>query len=260
MKAQANGALNLSTLDGWWDEAWELGIKHKAEIGWAIGKRDTYTDLSRQDDVEAEALYDLLEGEIVPAFYERRADGLPMNWISRMKASIAVLGPEFNMHRMVKQYTNEYYLAAHNRYRDLNAADGSQAKALSVWLDRIEAAWPRLRVESVEDSAREIDLGGQVQLSARIFLDSLTPEDVVVESLVGRVTADGEITDVIATAMQECGQSSPGSYTFQCGIQPKVRSGLYGYAIRVLPTHPSARNRFLPGLILWAENCPVAVQ
>jgi glycogen phosphorylase len=260
MKAQANGVLNLSTLDGWWDEAWELGIKHNAEIGWAIGKRETYTDLSLQDDLEAAALYDLLEGEIVPAFYERRADGLPMNWISRMKASIAILGPEFNMHRMVKQYTNEYYLAAHHRYRDLNAADGSKAKALTAWLGRVEAAWPRLRVESVEDSAHEVDLGGQVQLSARVFLDSLTPEDVVVESLMGRVGADGEITDLTASAMQECGQNSPGSYTYQCGIQPKVRSGLYGYAIRVLPTHPSARNRFLPGLILWAGSNSAAIQ
>jgi starch phosphorylase len=178
-----------------------------------------------------------------------------MKWISRMKASIAILCPEFNMHRMVKQYTNEYYMVAHNRYLDLGAEDGSKAKALTAWLSRVEAAWPRLRVESVEDSVHEVDLGGQVQLSVRVFLDSLTPDDVVVESLVGRVSADGEITDFAASSMQACKQSSPGSYTFQCAIQPKVGSGLYGYAVRVLPSHPSARNRFLPGLILWAGNC-----
>jgi len=109
--------------------------------------------------VEADALYDLLEGEIVPAFYARRADGLPMKWISRMKASIAILCPEFNMHRMVKQYTNEYYMVAHNRYLDLGAEDGSKAKALKAWLSRVEAAWPRLRVESVEDGVHEVDLG-----------------------------------------------------------------------------------------------------
>jgi starch phosphorylase len=255
MKAQANGVLNFSTLDGWWDEAWALGIRHNAAIGWAIGRGEAYSDLSRQDDVEADALYDLLEGEIVPEFYARRADGLPMNWISRMKASIAILCPEFNMHRMVKQYTNEYYTVAHNRYLGLDAEDGSKAKALTAWLSRVEAAWPRLRVESVEDSVHEIDLGGQVQLSVRVFLDSLTPDDIVVESLVGRVSANGEITDFAASSMQACGQSSLGSYTFQCDIQPKVGSGLYGYAVRVLPSHPSARNRFLPGLILWAGKC-----
>ncbi len=258
MKAQANGVLNLSTLDGWWDEAWELGIRYNAEIGWAIGRGEAYSDSSRQDDVEAEALYDLLEGEIVSAFYERRADGLPMKWVSRMKASIAILGPEFNMHRMVKQYTNEYYLVTHKRYRDLSAENGSKARALTAWHSKVEAAWPRLRVESVEDRVQEIDLGSLVRLSARVFLDSLTCDDVVVESLVGRVRADGEITDFVASPMQACGEASLGSYNFQCDIQPKVRSGLYGYAIRVLPSHPSAQNRFLPGLILWAGSCPHA--
>jgi starch phosphorylase len=173
-----------------------------------------------------------------------------------MKASIAVLCPEFNMHRMIKQYTNEYYLVAHNRYRELSAEDGSKAKAFTEWLYRVEAAWPHLRVESVEDSVAEVDLGGQVKLSARVFLDSLTPEDVAVESMMGRVNADGELTDLAATPMQACEQSPPGSYLFQCAIQPKARSGLYGYAIRVLPRHPSALSPFLPGLILWAGNCP----
>jgi glucan phosphorylase len=81
---------------------------------------------------KSEALYDLLEGEIVPAFYERRADGLPRRWIARMKSSIAMLCPEFNMHRMVKQYTNEYYLVAHNRFRELSAQNGAKAMQLAA--------------------------------------------------------------------------------------------------------------------------------
>jgi starch phosphorylase len=260
MKAQANGVLNLSTLDGWWDEAWDLGVRQNAEVGWAIGGREFYSDSARQDDVEAEALYDLLEREIVPAFYERRADGLPRSWIARMKSSIATLCPEFNMHRMVKQYTNEYYLLAHNRYLDLRADSAHKAKDLTAWLNRVEKAWPRLRVDSVEDSVSEIDLGDRVPVSARVFLDSLTPEDVVVENVMGRVNADGEFTDFAASTMQACGQSSPGSYDFQSAIQPKIRSGLYGYAIRVLPRHRSTLSRFLPGLILWAGNCPAKRQ
>jgi starch phosphorylase len=253
MKAQANGVLNLSTLDGWWDEAWELGVR-SAGIGWAIGGREVHNDPSRQDEVEAEVLYDLLEGEIVPMFYDRRADGLPRNWISRMKSSIAILCPEFNMHRMVKQYTNDYYLAAHHRYLDLSASGASAARGLTAWLNRVEAAWPRLRVDSVEDIVSEIELGGQVQLSAKVFLDSLTPDDVAVESVMGPVNAGGEFTDFAASPMHACGQGSAGNYNFQCAIQPKVRSGLYGYAIRVLPKHSSVQNRFLPGLILWAGD------
>ena len=121
----------------------------------------------------------------------------------------------------------------------------------------MEKAWPRLRVESVENSVPEIALGDRVQLSARVFLDSLTPDDVLVETLMGRVNADGELTDFAASPMQAAsGASSAGTYTFGCDIQPKVRSGLYGYAIRILPNHPSVRNRFLPGLIRWAGRCP----
>jgi len=132
------------------DEAWELGIRHNAEIGWAIGRGETYSDLSRQDDVEADALYDLLEGEIVPAFYARRADGLPMKWISRMKASIAILCPEFNMHRMVKQYTNEYYMVAHNRYLDLGRKMGPRRRLSQHGLagskrPGLVCGWSRLR-------------------------------------------------------------------------------------------------------------------
>ena len=254
MKAQANGVLNLSTLDGWWDEAWELGIRHGSEIGWAIGKGETYSDPARQDEVEAEALYDLMEGEIVPAFYERRADGLPRKWIARMKSSIALLCPEFNMHRMVKQYTNDYYLVAHDRYSKLKDGGASEAKHMAAWLRRVEEAWPCLRVESVEDSVPEMDLGDRVQLSARIFLNGLSPDDVVVESVLGRVSASGEIGEFTTTRMQPCGPGENERYGFQCSLEPKGQSGLYGYAVRVLPKHPQSLSRFLPGLIAWAAN------
>jgi starch phosphorylase len=254
MKAQANGVLNLSTLDGWWDEAWELGARRGAEVGWAIGRGETYSDSSRQDDVEAEALYDLLEGEIVPAFYERRADGLPRKWIARMKSSIDVLCPEFNMHRMVKQYTNEYYMVAHKRFRDLNAENGFKGVQLAAWLSKMESAWPRLRIDSVKESVPEIELGACLEMSATVFLDTLTPDDVTVESVVGRMSADGEITDFVARPMQSCQQDSPGSFSFHSVVQPTSRSGLYGYAIRLLPKNPHLLSPFLPGLILWAEN------
>jgi len=254
MKAQANGVLNLSTLDGWWDEAWEIGIRRGAEIGWAIGRGETYSDATRQDDVEAEALYDLLEGEIVPAFYERRADGLPRKWIARMKSSIAMLCPEFNMHRMVKQYTNEYYLVANNRFRDLQAENASNAMQLAAWLSKVETAWPRLRIDSVDESTSELELGGRLEVSASVFLDALTPDDVRVECVVGRVSANGEITDFVASSMEAREPGSSGNYVFNAVVQPTARSGMYGYAIRVLPKHSHSLSPFLPGLILWAGN------
>ena len=97
----------------------------------------------------------LLEDEIVPTFYERRADGLPRKWIDRMKSSIANLCPEFNMHTMVKQYTNEYYLVAHNRYEGLRSGEAARAVQLAAWLGRLEKAWPTLRVESDAAGSRK---------------------------------------------------------------------------------------------------------
>src|SRR5208282_5446381 len=170
------------------------------------------------------------------------------------KSSIAMLCPEFNMHRMVKQYTNEYYLVAHNRFRELSAQNGAKAMQLAAWLSKVENAWPRLRIDSVDESAPELALGASLELSAKVFLDTLTPEDVTVESVVGRVRADGELTDIVTCRMQSRPSDSTGSYVFHSLVQPTTRSGMYGFAIRVLPRHVHSLTPFLPGLILWAGN------
>jgi starch phosphorylase len=163
MKAQANGVLNVSSLDGWWDEAWQIGLDAGAEVGWAIGKGESYTDPNHQDQIEAEALYELLEREIVPSFYERRADGLPRKWIDRMKTSIIHLCPEFNMHRMVMQYAGEYYLSTHRRNSRLQSDYAARSRSLASWLARIDTAWPRIEVRSVSNGVGEIPLGDHVQ-------------------------------------------------------------------------------------------------
>jgi starch phosphorylase len=254
MKAQANGVLSLSTLDGWWDEAWEIGKQSQTEVGWAIGSGEAYADQNHQDQVEADALYELLEREIVPAFYERRADGLPRRWISRMKSSITKLCPEFNMHRMVKQYANEYYLVAHNRYERLRVGDAQRAVQLASWLSKVENAWPAVMLEPGPDGIAEIAVGEQLEVTAQVFLDTLTPEDVAVEIVQGRVNSEGDIQAFSVTPMQRREEVGPGEYRFQAKIQPVAQSGLYGYAIRVLPKHPDALTPFMPGLILWARG------
>lgn len=256
MKAQVNGVLNLSTLDGWWDEAWQIGIERGVEIGWAIGRGEVYSDVSQQDDIEAEALYDTLESEIVPAFYERRADGLPRKWIAYMKSSIAALCPQFNMHRMVKQYTNEYYVTAHKRFGELSADHGRKATQLAAWLSRVAQAWPQMRIESVSGGTAEIELGTGFEVAATVLLGSLTPDDVAVEVVMGRLSADGRLAEFVTSLMQAegQGQGAGGRYVFKSTVQPTAHSGRYGLAVRVLPRHVDAQSRFLPGLILWAEN------
>jgi len=257
MKAQANGALNVSTLDGWWDEAWQIGLDTGAEVGWAIGKGESYQDPGYQDQVEAGALYELLEREIVPAFYERRADGLPRKWLDRMKTSIIRLCPEFNMHRMVIQYVNGYYLSVHRRHLRLQDDNASHARNLAAWRARVEAAWPRLEVKNVSNDLGEVNLDNEIKISARVFLDSLTPEDVSVQILTGRVDAHGEIRNPEITVMESFENEGNGCYRFRASLRTK-KSGFFGCAIRILPNNPDAVTPFIPLLITWASESSVA--
>ena len=168
-----------------------------------------------------------------------------------------MLCPEFNMHRMVKQYTNEYYLVAHNRFRQLSAEGGAKAMQLAAWLDKVEKAWPQLRIESLGENVPEIELGAHLEVSARVFLGGLEPADVTVETLLGRMSADGEIIDFVAVPMESHHDGDAGRYVFQSVVQPTSQSGMYGYGIRVLPRPPYSLSPFLPGLILWAgDNLP----
>ena len=259
MKALANGAINVSTLDGWWDEAWQMGNSAESDVGWAIGNGESYDDRQQQDQVEAEALYGLLEREIVPAFYDRRSDGLPRKWITVMKTSIAKLCPEFNMHRMTMQYADEYYLVVYWRYRKLSAEGMAKAKDLAAWLSRVEREWPGIHVESAGEAASEIRLGDDVFVSAKVTLPGLPSEDVAVEVVTGLVGARGEISNPVIVPMQPAGQDGSGAYLYNTVVQTSARSGLHGYAIRVLPRHVDAVSSYLPGLIAWAPaSSPVA--
>ena len=141
MKVLPNGGLNLSILDGWWDEAWQDAGAQKRFIGWAIGNGESYDNPDYQDQVESSDLYALLERDIVPGFYERSADGLPRRWIAQMKSSISTLCPEFNMQRMVRQYAADFYVTADDKYQQLTANQAARARALAAWTSHVQAHW-----------------------------------------------------------------------------------------------------------------------
>jgi starch phosphorylase len=253
MKAAANGALNLSTLDGWWDEVWR--DPHRPDgIGWAIGNGEEYEDRNYQDQVEAESLYDTIERDVIPAFYDRGPDRVPRKWVNRMKASIGTLCHFVNTHRMVSEYTRRYYLASHARFRKLEAANAAGARELAAWLARVQQEWPRIRVEEIVGGPAEaLPVGTKIRARARIELGALTPDDVAVELYWGRVSASGEIDEGASAAMTPAGRDEHGKYVFETAAVPCVRSGLHGYTIRVVPRHPDLASPFLPGLITWAE-------
>ncbi|MGB8643668.1 MAG: alpha-glucan family phosphorylase [Anaerolineae bacterium] len=249
MKATANGALNLSTLDGWWDEA------HDPRFGWAIGRAESYASDEVQDRAEAEALYDLLEHDVAPTFYNRSADKLPHRWIALMKASIGGLSPQFNTHRMVHEYTERFYLPTEERARRLAADEMAGARALAGYKSRLDAYWREIQIEVQDvDAIAQPVLGHSITARAHVRLAGLDPNDVSVELYAGRVDANGELVHGRATPMQPVAQPEPGTYLYETDMIPAAQSGLHGYTVRVLPKHPDLASPFLPGKIAWAKG------
>jgi starch phosphorylase len=248
MKAAANGVLNLSVLDGWWDEAYQ------PDVGWAIGRGETYEEPQIQDRIEAEALYDLLERDVVPFFYDRGSDGLPRRWIDRMKACIGKLNYYYNTHRMVQEYTERLYLPTARRYQHMCGEGMDRAKALAEWKDRVREHWPEIQIKQVDaESLTDLQVGNEIHVQTVVHLGHLSPDDVTLQLHVGPVDTSGEIVDGKITVLEHVGAGeAEGDQVFEASGVPCGRSGLHGYTVRVLPSHPDLATPFLPGLITWA--------
>lgn len=245
MKVAVNGGLNLSVLDGWWVEG------YNGENGWAIGAGEEYTDLTYQDDVESRAIYDLLEQEIVPLFYNRSSDGLPRGWIRMMKQSIATISPVFNTNRMVEQYARRCYVPSSARFGTLSTGNLRRAADLAQWRRRLQRDWPQVRVEQVETTGADpMTVGAQLEVRARVNLGSLAPDDVQVQLFHGLVDNLGEIPQPSTALMASNGEHNGSTWMFK-GQIPCRASGHYGYAVRVLPRHEDLSNPFEPGLVIW---------
>jgi starch phosphorylase len=246
MKASANGALNLSILDGWWDEAYAPGV------GWAIGHGEVYEDLDYQDRVESQAIHNLLEKEIVPLFYDRGRSGLPRKWIAKMKDAMRALCPVFNSNRMVHEYAQRFYFPAGNRYMQM-AGDGNQAAVNAAqWTSNVTQRWNDIRIlavrpESVEGAA----VGGRIEITTEINLGVLTPDDVDVEVYHGPVDEHGDIADGDAITMSLAEGQENGTHLYK-GTLPFHTSGLHGYTVRVLPSYTRQSTPHELALIHWA--------
>jgi starch phosphorylase len=245
MKAAANGAINMSVLDGWWDEA------YTPDVGWAIGSGEVYEDPAVQDMIESNAIYDILEKDLVPLFYTMEPSGLPRKWIEKMKRSMCNLIPKFNTHRMVHEYFSGRYLPAIERSEALEADNAARARALALWKQKILANWANIRIVRVDsDSSGPFKVGDTVQVTAMINLGNLSPSDISVEIYAGMVDADGSLFDANPVVMKWRGEKQKG-HIFE-GSLTLTRSGKTGYSLRVLPTHPDMYNTQDLMLIKWA--------
>lgn len=231
MKAALNGCLNLSVLDGWWDEWFQ------PDFGWAIPTADgAGTDPDRRDDIEAAALYDLLEQRITPCFYERGRDGMPDRWIEMVRRTLSLLGPKVLAGRMVREYVERLYAPAARAHR---AMDPDSARALAAWKARVRSAWHGVTVDHVETSvtAATAELGTTLGLRVRVGLGDLGPDDVEVQAVSGWVDEEDRLTDATAVPLKPVGApDAEGRWVYE-GPLSLDRTGPFGYTVRILPGH-----------------------
>lgn len=247
MKVLPNGGLNLSISDGWWAE-----VKH-TEAGWTIGSGENYTDYNYQDEIESNAIYDLLEREIVPLFYDRGRDGLPRKWIEKMRSSMKNLSSQFNTNRMVREYLERFYLPSIKNYLSLTENGFAKAKALAVWKDFIRKNWSNIKVSDFKiDLSSDIKVGGNVSIEAIVEMGELQPKDLLVQIYFGPLDVKREITTG-NTAKMEMVEQKVNKFLYR-GVIPCKKSGRQGYGLRLLPYHEDMTNPFEMGLIYWYEG------
>jgi starch phosphorylase len=248
MKVVFNGGINVSTLDGWWVEG------YTRDTGWSIGMGEVYDNLAYQNQVEANALYDLLEKEIGQLFYERGADDLPRKWIAKMKGSMRGLCPRFNTNRMVKEYTEKFYLPAFRQSKILQNRNMAELKSLSVWHKRMQRLWHQVKVVNLSNNLdNSIGVGDDLEVNAWVHLGDLKPDDVMVQLLVGSLDADGEIMEPLKYSMNSIDKSGDGSYNYNVKVS-FGGSGNHGFTVRVLPNYRLLLNPYELGLICWADK------
>jgi starch phosphorylase len=232
MKAAMNGALNLSILDGWWNEYYD------DRNGWAIPSADSAGDGAERDALEAASLYDLLEHQIAPRFYDRSADGVPEKWVADMRHTLSTLSPALSADRMVRQYVAELYTPAARAEREITASSYQPARELAAWTARVGAAWAGVHVAHVESGGVDAtpQLGEQLHVRAYVELGDLAPDDVKVELVYGRAREGDVLTDIHRTRLDLESHDLGSPATFH-GSVTLDRSGSFGYTVRVVPNH-----------------------
>jgi starch phosphorylase len=252
MKSALNGGLNLSVRDGWWQE-WYDG-----ENGWDIPSADDLPDPGRRDELEAAALYELLEQVVAPHFYDSGPDGLPHRWLDMVAHTFRGLGPRAQASRMVREYVTRLYVPAARASAELAGEPGTPgefaaARELAAWKRRVVKAWPDVRIEHVESADGERGPGGTMAVRASVALGELGPGDVIVEVVCGRVNEDDEISEPVTSPLSP-DPAAPGDGAARyVGQAPLGRPGPFGYTVRVVPHHRLLASTAELGLVTYPD-------
>jgi len=239
MKMLFNGGLNLSVPDGWWDEVTDPGV------GWKIGNGEEDSP-SQRDPREAARMFELLENEIVPEFYNRNREGVPVAWMERVRNSMCLLTPQYSSNRMVRDYVERAYIPAAQAVRRRTARDGEVAHDVGQWQHRIAESWSRIHFGNV----RVTEANGNWQFEIPVYLAELPADDV-------RVELFADCSGDFAASVVHCERtvSLPGSvngYTYQATVSADRRAG--DFTPRIVPSHPDAFVPLEESHILWAES------
>ncbi len=247
MKAALNGVLNLSVRDGWWDEAFT------PDVGWAIPTTDhSAADGFERDRVESTWLYEIIENEVIPLFYDRDGNGVPTGWTSRMASCIEALAPQFQAGRMVRDYTLNHYVPAAARAAGLTADDAKAARELAAWKSYMRDCWPGVHVANLEPPV-DSHVDEEITIEASVFLNGIAPSDVSVAVVVGEVDHEGSITDAPFVEMTHSGDDPhDGRRALYRGTLTCDHPGSMGFAVRVVPNHPSLHRWTDLGLVTTA--------
>lgn len=251
MKASLNGGLNLSILDGWWNEYFD------GENGWAIPTADAAADGPERDAIEAGALYDLMEHQVAKRFYERNQDGLPERWLESVRHTLSTLSPSLSAERMVREYTERLYITAADAEKRMTARDYAAAKELSAWKHRVTEAWPRVQVVHVESGGLDDtpQVGDSLHVRAQVQIDGLSTDDIAVEVVYGHAGHGDDLEDVhtIELSTTDDGASAGSAPALFAGTLELSRAGAFGYTVRVVPKHPALASPAELGLIAAAH-------
>ncbi len=244
MKASVNGTINLSVLDGWWDEG------YKGDNGWAIGAGEEYTDEAYQDEVESRLLYEILENHVVPLFYTKGQNNIPHGWVDMMKRNIMSNCPVFNTSRMVEEYCKRFYIPCSTRYNHFNKNNFDDLKNYLTWKDKIKKIWHMVSIKNIDSKNNHIaKVGDRIPVKVTIDLAGLSPDEVRVEIFIGRIDERYELVEGHPLPLLPSETTSQG--TIYSGTILCLSSGQIGYSVRCYPYNKNLNYHLEMGLINW---------
>lgn len=244
MKAALNGGLNLSILDGWWDEGFNKNN------GFSIGNGEEYTDKDEQKVIESQELYDMLEYEVIPLFYKRDKNNIPNEWLKKVKNAIQTISPYFSTERMVKEYATHYYIPAYMRFLNMNVNNSENSKILSDWFKKLNTNWNDINIFDTSISNSNYNNSESIYIKAKVYLANLSIEDIKLQAYYGKKGTNDSINSSKFFDMNliEINDKIAG---FE-GVIEATDAGMYGLTFRLVPNHKLISKFQETHLVKWA--------